>query len=115
MKLKLVQSNQSELANPWDVSGSTVVSNSFIEDTILALKEAKRAEKAVKARIDAMENKIKAYMHECETLLGDDGVELVTWKEQIGQRFDAAKFKKDDSKTYNMYTVCNIIKRFLVK
>ena len=113
--LKLVTIDNSEIANPWDVSGNSVIANNFIESTLDALKEAKRAEKAIKAQITKLEDQIKAYMSGCDTLIGDDGVTLATWKEQITERFDSAKFKKEDSKLYNSYTVCSISKRFLVK
>jgi predicted phage-related endonuclease len=111
--LKLIDNCESPSC--WDVSGNTVIANSFIESVISELKEAKHAEKAAKARIDKLEKQLKAYMGSCEELLAQDDVTLCTWKEQLVSRLDTVKLRKDNEAVYKQYEVCSISRRFLVK
>ena len=83
-----------------------------MEGRIKELQELKRMKEELEAEITAIEDEIKLWMGDEETLLA--GAYKVTWKTVTSSRFDSTAFKKDYADLAAQYMKTSTTRRFLV-
>ena len=91
--------------------GKTMTMHSM-EPRIKELQELKRMKEELEAEIEAIEDEIKLWMGDEETLLA--GAYKVTWKPVTTSRFDSTAFKKDHAELAAGYMKTTTCRRFTV-
>lgn len=81
------------------ILADTVTSNATYD-----LKELKQQIKDLEARKERLENQIKLYMKDSETLIDTDGVKLASWKNQSAIRLDTKRLKEENMALYQTYS-----------
>lgn len=85
-------------------NGLAVEANAEITSQIEELKELKRQEKQITAAKADIEIKIKSCLGEYESLVGQDGTLLATWKNNKPRLvFDTKKLQESDNSLYQQY------------
>ena len=89
------------------------MSNPNMETKVKELLELKRMKEELEAEISSMEDEIKQFMGDEETLLA--GAFKVTWTPYTSTRFDSARFKKEHAELAEAYTKTTTTRRFTVR
>ena len=85
-----------DIAKRWPRdNGRAVVADQLVADAVQALREAKQTLKAAEADVDALEAGVKKILQDGAVLLGPDGRQLATWKNQTARRLDQARLKAE--------------------
>jgi putative phage-type endonuclease len=94
-----------------------VVADGEIQQKIFELEEVKQSIKKLDIQKSALEDNIKIFMGQNDTLLSQSGKIAVTWKSaKITKRFDAASLKEDNVEMYSKYTKeFSASRRFVLK
>jgi len=81
-----------------------VVADGTIQQSLLTLEEIKQTIKKLDVQKQEVEDKIKIFMGQNDTLLSQSGKIAVTWKSaKSTKRFDAISLREDDIETYSKY------------
>ena len=96
---------------------SSIVADYKIQEAIDALNDTKAKMKILEDSKVQLEDKIKVFMQQNDTLVGQDGKIAATWKATTpSKRFDATSFKKDNEAEYEKYLkICSSSRRFSIK
>jgi predicted phage-related endonuclease len=82
-----------------------VVADGEIQQKIFELEEVKQNLKKLDIQKSELEDKIKIFMGQNDTLLSQSGKIAATWKTAKNTtRFDASSLKENDIETYSKYT-----------
>ncbi len=95
----------------------SLVADGEINELLISLKHIKKNEANLEKTKKAIEDKIKVFMGENDTLLDQNGKIAITWKgSSAAKRFDAEAFKKDNKDEYAKYIrEVSSSRRFLIK
>lgn len=98
------------IQEPITANGDMQVEIEKLEDLKIKIKESEIKKQEI-------EDKIKIYMGQKDTLLSTSGKIVATWKQtRETSRFDASAFKKENEKLYMKYIKpCSAQRRFVVK
>jgi putative phage-type endonuclease len=92
---------------------SVIILPEQVQELLNQYEEAEVAEKDAGFRKDEAVNQLKELLKNNDTgIIGD---RVVTWKNVESERFDSAKFKKEEPSTYAKYTKKTSYRRFMVK
>jgi len=94
-----------------------IIANGDIQEEIDKLEELKITIKESEEKKQKIEDKIKIYMGQNDTLLSTSGKIVATWKQtRETSRFDAPTFKKENEQIYKKYIKsCSSQRRFVIK
>jgi putative phage-type endonuclease len=94
-----------------------VVANGDIQQDLIQLEKVKQTIKKLDSQKSELEDKIKIFMGQNDTLLSQSGKIAVTWKSaKSTKRFDSASLKEDDVETYSKYVKeFSASRRFILK
>jgi len=105
------EQNTNHHTNP---KGENIMTNTNeINNVLDDLKEYTELAEELDAQIEALKDKVKAYITEnnVDEVVGANG-EKATWRETISKRFDSTAFKKDFADVYAEYLKKTAYKRF---
>ena len=102
--------------HPSHKDGKSMLATQEVMDVVEELQDISAEEKALKARKEELKAQIQMTMRDCEAVLYD-GKPVITWKAaRSSQKFDAKRFKAENSDIYNNYlTEVSGSRRFLIK
>lgn len=94
-----------------------IIADYTIQEELQRLENVKESIKKATDLKDKLEDKIKIYMGQKDTLLSSSGKIVATWKQaQESRRFDLLTFKTENEDLYNKYTkTCSASRRFIFK
>ncbi len=94
-----------------------VLADGEINELVINLKDIRQTEDELSKRKKVIEDKIKVFMGEKDTLLDLNGRIAITWKGAVpSKRFDANAFKASNEEEYSKYIrECSSSRRFLIK
>lgn len=94
-----------------------MVADGEINELLISLKDIRVNESAIAKRRKSIEDKIKVFMGEKDTLLDQNGRVAITWKgASASRRFDVAAFKEANNDEYSKYIRdFSSSRRFLIK
>jgi putative phage-type endonuclease len=94
-----------------------VIANGDMQEDIDKLEQLRVTIKESEDMKKKIEDKIKIYMGQKDTLLSTSGKIVATWKQtRETSRFDASAFKKENEQLYKKYTkACSSQRRFVIK
>lgn len=104
------------LRSPRSVEGKMIEASDEIADIVAQLKEAKVAADKASGLVDELNDKVKLYMGDGESLQYQ-GQTLATWKSgKEGSKFDAKRFQKEHADACAAYMVkTEGVRRFILK
>ena len=79
---------------PSQTEGARYVASGALWEACWELREWREAEARCKARVQAIENRLKEAMGDCETLVSPSGEEVATWKQQTSRRIDTKRLRE---------------------
>lgn len=84
--------------------GKEITATDEILEQIDRLKELKEAAKNAEAEKEEIENNLKLFFGDAESIIDQHGRTLATWKaSKPSKKFDAGKFEKEHKKLYDSY------------
>lgn len=89
------------------------MSTSELIATVTELQELRRMQEELEAEIAGLQDQIKNYMGECESLTA--GQYKITWKPVTTSRVDTTALKADHPEIAAQYTKTTTTRRFTVK
>jgi putative phage-type endonuclease len=94
-----------------------VVADYLIQEDLQRLENVRESIKKSEALKEKLEDKIKIFMGQKDTLLSSSGKIAATWKQaNESRRFDLLTFKTENEELYNTYTkTCAASRRFIFK
>lgn len=94
-----------------------IIADGDIQDNLERLEHVRESIKKANDLKDKLEDKIKIYMGQKDTLLTTSGKIAATWKQaQESRRFDLLAFKTENEELYNKYIKkCAASRRFIFK
>jgi putative phage-type endonuclease len=95
----------------------SLVATGEISELLINLRDIRLEEDRMSKTKKDLEDKIKVFMGEKDTLLDLSGKIAVIWKSsKPTKRFDATRFKEDNEREYSKYVKeCSASRRFLIK
>lgn len=98
-------------------NGQAIAADYEVNEAVERLIEVKETIKQYKDKQEALENQVKVYMSENDTLVGLDGRIAITWKEaKPAVRLDTKAIKEKEPSLYDKYAKeSKPTRRFLVK
>lgn len=102
---------------PRHTEGKSVTATKEVTDTLSALSAIKAAEKWNEAEALRLEEDLKLFIGDAETLVGEDGKVLATWKApRESEKFDEKAFKEDNPELWAKYVTSRQgSRRFLLR
>ena len=98
-------------------AGKEIIATGEILEQISRLKEVKAECKKFETEQKEIENNLKLFFEDAESIIDDNGKTLATWKApKASSKFDAKAFESDNPKLYDSY--CKVVqggRRLLIK
>ena len=92
------------LKSPLHIAGKEVTATAEILDELSRLKEIKEKTKTLETEQKAIEDDLKLFFGDAESIVSDNGKTLATWKApKPSMTFDKSRFQKENQEEYEKY------------
>lgn len=99
---------------PEPEKGSVVRADRELRAVVRDLKARRAQHDAIGEQVTELENRVKAFMGDAETLISEADVPLVKWSASHTTRLDTTRLRKDAPHVYTQYAVTSTTRRFTV-
>ena len=100
--------------HPAQTTGAVVRAGRAEMEAYRALLDVRQAEERIKAQKQALENTLKAYIGDAETLVAADDAPLVHWRAVASGRLDGSALRRDHPDIHAEYSQSTTTRRFTV-